>query len=212
MQTFQSIKSPSQSKHHFNYYSLHMESRTSSLIPIELTILNAENLSVKGKPLRRNNNNDAAYVVVHAQCSSTKHYPSWNEKFSMEVEPATCRFISIEVRRKKWLGYSSGSVAMAHVPVSELFGAQFLSYRLWDKKGDRNGIIDFSVRVRPSQSASSSSSSSSSYSCSSMMTMQLEAAKRTEQVPMRENEEPVTGVPLFWSNHRYPTNIRLNNI
>ncbi|XP_052116849.1 BON1-associated protein 2-like isoform X1 [Arachis duranensis] len=188
MQTFQSIKSPSQAKHHFNYYSLHMESRTSSLIPIELTILNAENLIVKGKPLRRNNNNnnDAAYVVVHAQCSSTKHYPSWNEKFSMEVEPATCRFISIEVRRKKWLGYSSGSVAMAHVPVSELFGAQFLSYRLWDKKGDRNGIIDFSVR--------------------------LEAAKRTEQVPMRENEEPVTGVPLFWGNHRYPTNIRLNNI
>ncbi|XP_057758105.1 BON1-associated protein 2-like isoform X2 [Arachis stenosperma] len=167
MQTFQSVKSPSQSKHHFNYYSLHMESRTSSLIPIELTILNAENLIVKGKPLRRNNNNnnDAAYIVVHAQCSSTKHYPSWNEKFSMEVEPATCRFISIEVRRKKWLGYSSESVAMAHVPVSELFGAQFLSYRLWDKKGDRNGIIDFS----------------------------LEAAKRTEQVPMRENEEPVMG-------------------
>ncbi|MED6127912.1 hypothetical protein PIB30_092593, partial [Stylosanthes scabra] len=157
-----------------------MESRTRPLITIDFTIFSAENLSVKGKPLRRNN--DAAYLVVDAQCSSTKHYPSWNEKFSMEVEPSTCRFISIEVRRKKWFGYSSGSVGMAHVPVSELFGAQFLSYRLWDDKGQRNGIIDFSVRVRPPQQHAPPPPSSSSR-------------------PMRENEDTVvTGVPLFWNN------------
>ncbi|MED6158431.1 hypothetical protein PIB30_032754 [Stylosanthes scabra] len=167
-----------------------MESRTRSLITIDFTIFSAENLSVKGKPLRRknNNNNDAVYLVVDAQCSSsTKHYPSWNQKFSMEVEPSTCRFISIEVRHKKWFGYSSGSVGMAHVPVSELFGAQFLSYRLWDSKGQRNGIIDFSARVRPPQRHAPSSSSYSS-------------------CPMRENEDTVvTGVPLFWNNnHHYP--------
>ena len=183
-----------------------MEARRSLII--EITILSAENLSMKGKPVRKN-----TYVVVQAQSSTTKFYPSWNEKFSVELSMHEARFITLEVQCKTWLGVRS--VGAAQVAVSDFFGGfvgsescwlQFLSYRLWDRKGQRNGIINFSLRVKAPQSVASRSMQAAENG--TVVENERNLRGFGMQVPMGENDSSgaVTGIPVFWDNH--PTNIR----
>ena len=124
---------------------------------VEITILSAENLQMNKKSIKKN-----AFVTLQSDGSSdacsTKvdteggSYPSWNEKVVMDV-PLHARFITAEVNCRASTG--DKSVAMARIPISDILGGyvpqnqvHFLSYRLWDSKVRRNGVINISVRVK----------------------------------------------------------------
>ncbi|CAI0431073.1 unnamed protein product [Linum tenue] len=120
---------------------------------LEFTVVSAEDLRLEGRPVKKN-----AFVVVRTDpfinSGSTRadsdggSYPQWNEKVVIEM-PMLTDSVTLEVR--------SGNrvVGAAAVPVSDFLGdgltpedyLHFLSYRLRDQRGVKNGIINFSVRV-----------------------------------------------------------------
>lgn len=76
--------------------------------------------------------------------------PCWNQKFVVDM-PANGKFITVEVQCKG----SSHSIGTAKIPVSDFVGGftpesyvHFLSYRLRDSYGERNGIVNLSVKVK----------------------------------------------------------------
>ncbi|KAE8649671.1 hypothetical protein Csa_012802 [Cucumis sativus] len=81
-------------------------------------------------------------------------FPRWNEKLVVD-RPMHAAFVVVEVCRSassgwkvKIVGKSRVSMAdfvVGYLPESHL---QFLSYRLRDERGEMNGIINFSVRVK----------------------------------------------------------------
>lgn len=123
---------------------------------VEISILSAEDLRINGKPIRKN-----AFVSVQADPSNVREtkmdtegggYPSWREKLVVDV-PLNASFIIAEVKCKTLTGIKS--VGTARVPVSDFVGGyvpenqlHFLSYRLWDSKIRRNGVLNISVRVK----------------------------------------------------------------
>ncbi|KAL1329573.1 hypothetical protein HN51_046691 [Arachis hypogaea] len=124
---------------------------------LEITILSAEDLRVNKKSIKKN-----AFVTLKTDASSAVRttrmdvnggsYPTWNEKVIMDV-PLHASFITLEVNYKAMMGINS--VGISRIPISDIVGGyvpqnqvQFLSYRLWDRKIKRNGVINFSVRVK----------------------------------------------------------------
>ncbi|XP_020217933.1 BON1-associated protein 2 [Cajanus cajan] len=167
---------------------------------VEMTILSAENLQMNRRPVRGN-----TFVTVQSDASSETSatrvdseggsYPSWNEKVVMDV-PLHARFITVEVRCKT-SSSGSNSVGVARIPVSDFIGGyvpenqlHFLSYRLWDGKVRRNGVINISVRVKVVE-----------HSCNANSSMPVTG------VPVAANGSTgvVRGVPALWLN--YQTNI-----
>ncbi|XP_054780026.1 BON1-associated protein 2-like [Prosopis cineraria] len=126
---------------------------------VEITILSAEDLRINGKPLTKK-----AFVSVRADCCAafeTKmnteggSCPSWKEKLVVEV-PLHASFILAEVKCRTLTGIKS--IGTARVPVSDFIEGyvpenelHFLSYRMWDCKVRRNGILNVSVRVKASE-------------------------------------------------------------
>ncbi|KAI6707596.1 hypothetical protein NL676_010558 [Syzygium grande] len=137
---------------------------------LEVTIISGEDLRINDRPIKNN-----AFVTVKADscCSPSSHdstkpdaqgesYPYWDEKLHVEL-PTGSRYIVAEVRRRS---SSAGDklVGTAWIPVSDFVGdytpenyLHFLSYRLRDAKGLRNGIINISVRVITSSCKGASS-------------------------------------------------------
>ncbi|XP_073314085.1 BON1-associated protein 2-like [Primulina huaijiensis] len=128
-----------------------MEVRTSKAI--EVTVISAEGLlESRRKPVKKN-----AFVVVKSDPrnpistgvdSEGGSYPSWNQKLEMELQ-SHVRFIAVEAH--------SGSkvIGSANIPVMDFSGGSlpenylsFLSYRLRDANGEKNGIINLSVKVK----------------------------------------------------------------
>ncbi|KAL3829632.1 hypothetical protein ACJIZ3_018434 [Penstemon smallii] len=120
---------------------------------IEVTVISAEGLLItRREPVKKN-----AFVVVRSDPFNSKstgmdtvggNYPAWKEKLVLEL-PAHARFISVETH--------SGSkfIGSANIPVSDFSGGylpdnylSFLSYRLKDANGEKNGIINLSVMVK----------------------------------------------------------------
>ncbi|KAL8062629.1 hypothetical protein ABFX02_02G160000 [Erythranthe guttata] len=120
---------------------------------IEVTVISGEGLLVRKKqPVKRN-----AFVVVRSdpfnhQSTGTDpyggSYPAWNEKLVLDL-PARARYITVEAH--------SGSrlIGISNIPVSDFAGGflpenylSFLSYRLRDANGEKNGIINISVKVK----------------------------------------------------------------
>ncbi|KAK8654541.1 hypothetical protein V6N13_128504 [Hibiscus sabdariffa] len=135
-----------------------METKSRTL---EITILSAEDLRTGNRPVKKN-----AFVVVSIDSFNSKatkidgeggSYPSWNDKLVMEM-PVQTRFITLQVKYCK--GSSSGGeklVGVARIPVMDFTGGyspetclQYLSYRLRDAKGLKNGIINVSLRLKES--------------------------------------------------------------
>ncbi|KAK7274560.1 hypothetical protein RIF29_15656 [Crotalaria pallida] len=164
---------------------------------LEITILSAENLRINKRSIKKN-----TFVTVQSEASSEVSstrmdteggsYPSWNEKFVMDM-PLHARFITAEVKCKTLTGVKS--VGMARIPVSDFIGGyvpenhvHFLSYRLWDNKVTRNGVINVSVRVKVVEQ-----------SCSNLMTVPL-----VKGVPVANNGSTrvVTGIPAVWLNYK----------
>jgi len=171
---------------------------------IEITILSAENLQENNKGIKGNtfvtvqcdgSNNELSTTKLDSEGGS---YPTWNEKLVIEV-PLHARFITIEVKYKT--RSSSNSVGMARIPVSNFLGGyvhenqlQFLSYRLWDNRVRRNGVVNISVKVKMSQQNSCSSSMSSTVS-----------GVPVTGVPVTGNGSfsgVVTGIPAVWLNYQ----------
>lgn len=126
--------------------------RKGSPYVIEITVISAEGLRLtKNQPVKKN-----SYVVLRSDPFNSRttgtdreggSYPAWNEKLLMEL-PASARFLTVEAH--------SGSrlVGAASIPVSDFAGGflpvnylSFLSYRLRDAHGARNGILNLSVKV-----------------------------------------------------------------
>ncbi|XP_022769707.1 BON1-associated protein 2-like [Durio zibethinus] len=162
---------------------------------LEITILSGEDLRIDNKSVKKN-----AFVIVWIDDFNYKttkmdeeggSYPSWNDKLVMDM-PMQTPFITLEVKCKASGG--DRTVGLARIPVTDFIGGycpetclQFLSYRLRDPKGLKNGIINVSVRVKEPLRA-----------CSS----QAAAASAGLGIPIdgRKDFGVVTGIPI-WSGY-----------
>ncbi|KGN56545.1 BON1-associated protein 2 [Cucumis sativus] len=133
-----------------------MASRT-----VEITVISGENLQIRGKPIKSD-----LFVTVRSDLQSENGsvntkidrdgdgFPRWNEKLVIDL-PMHAAFVVVEVCRSASSGRKVKIVGKSRVPVADFVAGhlpeshlQFLSYRLRDEKGERNGIINLSVRVK----------------------------------------------------------------
>ncbi|MBA0741321.1 hypothetical protein Gogos_014484 [Gossypium gossypioides] len=139
-----------------------METKSRTL---EITILSAEDLRIHNKSVKKN-----AFVVVQTDSFNSKttkmngkggSSPSWNDKLVMDM-PMHTRFVTLQVKCKS-SGGRDKTVGLVRIPVTDFIGGyspetclQFLSYRLRDPKGLKNGILNVSIRLKePLQACSS---------------------------------------------------------
>ncbi|XP_062090261.1 BON1-associated protein 2-like [Humulus lupulus] len=144
----------------------------SSSPAIEITVLSGENLRIDLKSIKKN-----AFVVVRSNSRNVFRKteidteggsnPNWNEKLVLDL-PVHAAALTVEVHCRTAIG--NRLVGMASVPISDISGGyvpesylHFLSYRLRDQKGERNGIINLSVKTKfaaaPERSCAASSAS-----------------------------------------------------
>lgn len=124
---------------------------------LEIRVISGEGLRLnRRQPLKKN-----AFVLIRTDSINSKttkidteggSYPTWNEKVIVNM-PLNLRNITVQVQCKTYSG--NKVVGTARIPVSDFVGGfipanylHFLSYRLRDGKGERNGIINLSVRVK----------------------------------------------------------------
>ncbi|CAI9101727.1 OLC1v1039119C1 [Oldenlandia corymbosa var. corymbosa] len=145
---------------------------------LEVRVISAEDLSVnRRQPLKKN-----AFVVIKSEAQKIEaattvdkdggSYPSWDEKFSVDM-PMHSRYLTAEVRCRGGAG-GDRLIGSAKIPVTDFLGGlvpenylHFLSYRLWDYNGERNGIINLSVRVVKGSPAAKVGFNAGGASCSS---------------------------------------------
>ncbi|KAF8379447.1 hypothetical protein HHK36_028883 [Tetracentron sinense] len=131
-------------------------SRMASSSSLEITVISAEGLRLGRHSIRKN-----AFAIVQTDSRNSRStkmdteggsYPSWNEKLALEL-PNNAHIVTVQVQCKT----SSGdrTVGTAKIPVSDFIGdytpahyLHFLSYRLREHDGERNGIVNLSVRVK----------------------------------------------------------------
>ncbi|KAF2315342.1 hypothetical protein GH714_038883 [Hevea brasiliensis] len=123
---------------------------------LEITVLSCEDLRIGRKWVKKN-----TYVMVRTDplnYRATKMdteggaYPSWNQRLTIEM-PLHERFITLEVHCKTASG--DKTIGTARMPATDFMGGylpqnylNFLSYRLRDAKGERNGIVNVSVKAK----------------------------------------------------------------
>ncbi|KAJ8633638.1 hypothetical protein MRB53_026974 [Persea americana] len=125
--------------------------------PLEITIISAEGLIYRSRSVTKN-------IFVTVRTDPTNHQsssvdeaggcnPSWNKKLQLALPASSTKLVvGVEVRRKT----SSGSqlIGIANIPMSDIFGdyvpsshLHFLSYRLRESDGGKNGIINLSIKM-----------------------------------------------------------------
>ncbi|KAL3814864.1 hypothetical protein ACJIZ3_016132 [Penstemon smallii] len=125
--------------------------KSSSSKSIEVNVISAEGLSINRKQPKN------VFVILRSDPFNSRStvtdieggsYPKWNEKLVMEL-PSHARFITVEAHSGRKL------IGSASIPVSDFCGGylpdnylSFLSYRLRDANGEKNGIINLSVMVK----------------------------------------------------------------
>ncbi|KAG5626870.1 hypothetical protein H5410_012088 [Solanum commersonii] len=136
---------------------LSLSSSSSRLL--EVTVISGENLLDNRKqPVKKN-----AFVNIKSESYScnlqtTKMdkegggFPKWNEKLIVDL-PMHARHLTVEVQCKSSSGIKT--IGIAKVPTSDFIGGilpedylHFLSYRLRNEKGEKNGIIIFLLGLR----------------------------------------------------------------
>ncbi|KAF7138590.1 hypothetical protein RHSIM_Rhsim07G0019500 [Rhododendron simsii] len=125
---------------------------------LEVTVISGEGLRLdRRRPVKKN-----AFVIVRTNSQNSRSTaasddtggssPAWNEKLVVEMPPHAW-FLTVEVRCRA----NSGDkvVGTARIPASDFVGCNvpanylhFLSYRMRDGRGEPNGIINLSVRVK----------------------------------------------------------------
>ncbi|XP_038905248.1 BON1-associated protein 2-like [Benincasa hispida] len=178
---------------------------TKSSRSIEITVISGEDLRIDRKPVKRKT---FATVKFDRQSFGSGggeteiderggSYPLWNEKMALEI-PVDAMFLTIEVH----CGSISRNriVGTAKVPVSDFLGRyrpesylHLLSYRLRDGNGERNGIVNISVRVKVLESESETALTSKGK-------VRIPAAETATFY--RSGGGVVIGVPL-WSSYSY---------
>ncbi|XP_028064927.1 BON1-associated protein 2-like [Camellia sinensis] len=143
---------------------------------LEVTIISGENLRVdRTRPVKKN-----AFVVVRTDSSPISQstnldidggsYPTWNQTLLVDM-PVHARFLNVDVQCRS----NSGDkvIGTARIPASDFAGGyfpenylHFLSYRLRDSGGERNGIVNLSVRVKVPEGSGRVAASSAATSCS----------------------------------------------
>ncbi|CAN1236894.1 BON1-associated protein 2 [Linum grandiflorum] len=178
---------------------------------LEFTILSAEDLRIDGRSVKKN-----AFALVKTDLFNSKStaadfdggsYPRWNEKLVVDL-PERTQSVTVEVQCK--VGAGNRVVGTASVPVSDFLGdvtpvgyLHFLSYRLRDPRGLKNGIVNFSVRVIGGGGggggyAASSCSTPSWKTTSSSSSWGVPAARDGDAC---SGGGVVTGVPV-WGMHK----------
>nr|XP_043630872.1 BON1-associated protein 2 [Erigeron canadensis] len=134
-------------------------SSSSSRPALELTIISGESLTMSGKRsikkstfvvVKNESDNSLGATRMDTQNGSC---PSWGDKFFIDIPMHN--YFTLEVHCNNNSGdYVVGSV---RVPTSDFMGGyfpsnylHFLSYRLKDRFGYRNGIINLSIKMKSS--------------------------------------------------------------
>uniref|UniRef100_A0A1J3DWL1 BON1-associated protein 2 n=1 Tax=Noccaea caerulescens TaxID=107243 RepID=A0A1J3DWL1_NOCCA len=134
---------------------------------LEIELISAEGLKVDRKPVKRKT---FCVVRIDQKSKNTKidelggSYPIWKDKIEMEMPiDGSVRFISVEVLYRT-KGGAEKNVGYAKIPVTDFVGGfapqghlNFLSYRLRDQCGDKSGIVNVSIMVKPDGSYKSPS-------------------------------------------------------
>ncbi|GER40059.1 BON association protein 1 [Striga asiatica] len=119
---------------------------------IEVTVISAEGLqSSRKQPVKKN-----SFVLIRSDPFTSRStdvdrdggsYPFCNQKLTMEL-PENARFITVEAHA------GGQAIGAANIPVEDFTGGHlpenylsFLSYRLMDGGGGKNGIVNVSVKV-----------------------------------------------------------------
>ncbi|KDP28677.1 hypothetical protein JCGZ_14448 [Jatropha curcas] len=178
----------------------------SSSRTLEITVLSCEDLRIDGKSVKKN-----TYVVVrtdHLNYRTTKidteggSYPSWNQNLLIDM-PLHERFVTLEVNCK--MASSDRIIGTARIPVTDFMGGylpdnylNFLSYRLRDSRGVRNGIVNISVKVKLPEYLSSKNNKkvTENSACST-------ASKPPLKMPIggEKNFGVVAGIPVWNINY-----------
>lgn len=177
-----------------------LSSSSSSSRLLEVTVISGENLLDNRKqPVKKNVFVNIKTDSYSSNLQTTKldkeggSNPTWNEKLIVDL-PMHASHLTVEVQCKNSSGIKT--VGIARVPTSDFIGGflpedylRFLSYRLRDEKGKKNGIINFSVRVKnappgPPQSAAG---------CAAAYSLQWTAAP----VNRGSSWGVATGVPVY---------------
>ncbi|KAL1192118.1 BON1-associated protein 2 [Cardamine amara subsp. amara] len=126
---------------------------------LEMELISAEGLKVDRKPVKRKTR---CVVRIEEKSQFSKldelggSYPIWKDKIEMEMPiNGSVRFISIEVVYRT-SGGADKIIGYAKIPVTDFMGGfapqghlNFLSYRLRDEYGDKCGIVNVSIMVKP---------------------------------------------------------------
>ncbi|TMW81947.1 hypothetical protein EJD97_007321 [Solanum chilense] len=176
---------------------------------LEITVISGENLLDNRNRLIKKN----AFVNIKTESYScnlqtTKldkeggGFPKWNEKLIVDL-PMHARHLTVEVQCKNSSGIKT--VGIAKVPTSDFIGGilpedylHFLSYRLRNEKGEKNGIINFSVRVK--NAAPAPAPSQSAAGCAAAYTQQWKAAPVDMGSSYNGSCGIVTGLPVYPGN------------
>ncbi|XP_021748851.1 BON1-associated protein 1-like [Chenopodium quinoa] len=132
---------------------------STSSYSLDIIIKSAEALTIGNhKPVGKNvfvtvsTENQGYSNQLQTRLCSEGLKPEWNEKLIMDM-PTNTKFILLEVRYKK--RSSVKLIGIAKVPTSDFTGDKMplnyqycLCYRLRDRNGEPNGIINFSVTVK----------------------------------------------------------------
>ncbi|KAK4751678.1 hypothetical protein SAY87_020476 [Trapa incisa] len=190
----------------------YMANESAGCRSLEFTVISAEDLRIKGKHVKNN-----VFVTVKVE-NFTEHmlttkvdpecgsYPFWNQQFPVDL-PLRTTFLTIEVHRRNKSSHHRGQfIGGARIPVSDFIGdyapetfLHLLSYRLRDSVGERNGIINVSVRTRTRTRASSRSmppANSYGRSTSSKPEMGIPAGQQRTESGVRAGAVMVTGIPI----------------
>ncbi|KAJ8900619.1 hypothetical protein K2173_025396 [Erythroxylum novogranatense] len=178
-----------------------------AFLTLEIVIFSAENLSLDKKPVKT-----STFVVVKTDPSNSKSTkadfeggssPSWNEKLVL-VMPMHARFITLQVLCR--VGSVDRVIGTVDVPASDFLGKyclvpesyeHILSYRLKNDKGEKNGIVNLSIKVSDQGSPASVTRNNKSKSCAS-------SSKPAIGVPVgagRHDDGVVMGIPVCCGAH-----------
>ncbi|KAL5724904.1 hypothetical protein ACHQM5_008111 [Ranunculus cassubicifolius] len=121
----------------------------SSLCSVELTIISAEDLHINGRPVEK-----TTFVTIETECNNSQS-TRWNEKLQLSL-PQNVNHLRLYVKCKR--ASSVRTIGSVSIPLSDFLEdyvppncLHFLSYRLREHDGDRNGIVNLSIRVKEAE-------------------------------------------------------------
>ncbi|VFQ94639.1 unnamed protein product [Cuscuta campestris] len=131
-----------------------MDALSASPRTLEVTVISGEDLRpfpVKNAFVTVRSDAGDAQIATGTEKQRRSDYVEWGEKMTVKL-PIRARHLMVEVHCRTFTGIRS--IGVAKIPTSDFLGGlvpenymNFLSYRLRDKGGIRNGIINLSIRV-----------------------------------------------------------------